>query len=124
MKRRTLLQTLTVGAALLLLLTSCKGGSGTTEDTTGTGTTVQTEAATAIPRYDYMDAEVAPDVEIDRADYAGITLTIPNSYKIEDYTTQYNIMYGFGGFRIMDYNYTDAEWNAYVASQGGELNYK
>ena len=47
-----------------------------------------------------------------------------SSYKIEDYTTQYNIMYGFGGFRIMDYNYTDAEWNAYVASQGGELNYK
>ena len=47
-----------------------------------------------------------------------------NSYKIEDYTDQYNIMYGFGGFRIMDYNYNDAEWAAYVASQGGELNYK
>ena len=47
-----------------------------------------------------------------------------NSYKIEDYTDSYNIMYGFGGFRIMDYNYTDAEWAAYVAEQGGELNYK
>ena len=47
-----------------------------------------------------------------------------NSYKIEDYTDQYNIMYGFGGFRIMDYNYNDAEWVAYVADLGGELNYK
>ena len=47
-----------------------------------------------------------------------------NSYKIEDYTDQYNIMYGFGGFRIMDYNYNDADWAAYVESQGGTLNYK
>jgi len=48
-----------------------------------------------------------------------------SSYKIEDYTDQYNIMYGFGGFRIMDYNYNDADWAAYVASQpNGELNYK
>ena len=47
-----------------------------------------------------------------------------SSYKVEDYTDEYNIMYGFGGFRIMNYNYNDAEWAAYVASQGGELNYK
>ena len=30
-----------------------------------------------------MDAEVAPDVTIDRADYTGITLTVPDSLKIE-----------------------------------------
>ncbi len=47
-----------------------------------------------------------------------------NSYKIEDYTDQYNIMYGFGGFRIMDYNFNDAEWAAYVEEEGGTLNYK
>ena len=47
-----------------------------------------------------------------------------SSYKVEDYTDEYNIMYGFGGFRIMDYNYNDAEWAAYVAAQGGELSYK
>ena len=47
-----------------------------------------------------------------------------SSYKVEDYTDEYNIMYGFGGFRIMDYNYNDAEWAAYVAEQGGELSYK
>jgi oligopeptide transport system substrate-binding protein len=33
-------------------------------------------------------------------------------------------MYGFGGLELMSYNYTDAEWDAYVASQGGTLNYK
>ena len=47
-----------------------------------------------------------------------------SSYKVEDYTDEYNIMYDFGGFRIMDYNYNDAEWAEYVASQGGELSYK
>ena len=84
MKRRTLLQTLTLSAALLLLLTSCKGGNGTTEDTTGKGTTAETEAATAIPRYDYMDATVSPDVSINREDYTNLTLTVPNSLKITD----------------------------------------
>ena len=69
----------------LLLLASCKGGDQTDETGTGTGsgTTAETEAVTAIPRYDYMDAVVAPDVQIDRADYVGITLTVPNSLKVE-----------------------------------------
>ena len=84
MKRRTLLQTLTVSAALLLLLTSCKGGNGTTEDTTGKGTTAETEAATAIPRYDYMDATVSPDVSINREDYTNLNLTLPDSLQITD----------------------------------------
>ena len=59
-----------------------------------------------------------------RIPLAVTTVCSLNSYKIEDYTDQYNIMYGFGGFRIMDYNYNDADWAAYVAEQGGELNYK
>ena len=29
-----------------------------------------------------------------------------------------------GGIRYMTYNYTDAEWDAFVAEQGGTLNYK
>ena len=33
-------------------------------------------------------------------------------------TTNYNIMYGYGGVRHMTYNFTDAEWDAYVAEQG------
>ena len=68
----------------LLLLASCKDGGQTNETGTESGTAAETEAVTAIPRYDYMDAVVAPDVTIDRADYVGITLTIPNSLKIED----------------------------------------
>ncbi|MBQ3013429.1 MAG: hypothetical protein IJD74_07830 [Clostridia bacterium] len=59
-----------------------------------------------------------------RIPLAVTTVCTLSSYKVEDYTDEYNIMYGFGGFRIMDYNYNDAEWAAYVAEQGGELNYK
>ena len=39
-------------------------------------------------------------------------------------TTTYNIMYAYGGIRHMTYNYTDAEWEAFVADQGGTLNYE
>ena len=72
----------------LLLLASCKDGGQTNETGTGSGTSAETEAVTAIPRYDYMDAVVAPDVEIDRADYVDITLTVPNSLKVEDKDVQ------------------------------------
>ncbi len=33
-------------------------------------------------------------------------------------------MYGFGGFRLLQYDYTDAEWAEYVSSQNGALNYE
>lgn len=46
------------------------------------------------------------------------------SYQIGYYTENYNIMYGFGGMRLMHYNYTDAEWAAEVAANGGTVNYK
>ena len=46
------------------------------------------------------------------------------SYKLGYYTEDYNIMYGFGGIRLMHFNYTDAEWAEYVASQGGTLSYE
>ena len=39
-------------------------------------------------------------------------------------TTLYNIMYGYGGIRHMTYNFTDAEWEAYVQEQGGTLSYE
>ena len=45
------------------------------------------------------------------------------SYQCDNYTDTYNIMYGFGGLRLMSYNYDDAEWAAYVKEQGGQLNY-
>lgn len=46
------------------------------------------------------------------------------SQKIDFATEDYNIMYGYGGQRLMTFNYTDAEWDAYVAEQGGTLNYE
>ncbi|MBQ9150927.1 MAG: FKBP-type peptidyl-prolyl cis-trans isomerase, partial [Clostridia bacterium] len=61
--------------------TTDETGTGTG---TGTGTTAETEAATAIPRYDYMSADVAPDVTIAKEDYTNLTLTVPNSLKIEE----------------------------------------
>ncbi len=59
-----------------------------------------------------------------RIPLCGTTICSLLSYKVENYTENYHIMYGFGGFNLMTYNYTDAEWDAYVQSQGGTLNYK
>ncbi|MGN0985049.1 MAG: ABC transporter substrate-binding protein [Candidatus Enterenecus sp.] len=36
---------------------------------------------------------------------------------------EYNPVMGRGGITYLKYNYSDAEWTAYVASQGGELTY-
>ncbi len=44
--------------------------------------------------------------------------------QVEFYTEDEVFPMGRGGIRFMTYNYTDAEWNAYVAEQGGTLNYK
>ncbi|MBO4534631.1 MAG: bacterial Ig-like domain-containing protein [Clostridia bacterium] len=45
------------------------------------------------------------------------------SHKISYATLNYNIMFGYGGMRLMTFNYNDAEWAAYVKAQGGALNY-
>ncbi len=43
--------------------------------------------------------------------------------QINYYTEEYIFGMGFGGIKYYTYNYTDAEWDAYVAEQGGELDY-
>ncbi len=43
------------------------------------------------------------------------------SYQVDYCTDEYSVLYGFGGTRLMKFNYTDAEWEAYVAS--GQLDY-
>ena len=45
------------------------------------------------------------------------------SYKTNNYTDNYSIMYGFGGNRLMTYNYTNAEWADFVAENNGEIGY-
>lgn len=59
---------------------------GTGENDTASGT--ETEAVTAIPRYDYITAEVASHVQLDSADYKGITLTVPTSLKVTEADVQ------------------------------------
>ena len=59
-----------------------------------------------------------------RIPLASTTLPVMYSYQVEEYTHDYNIMYGFGGLELMTFNYTDAEWAAYVAEQGGTLSYE
>lgn len=46
------------------------------------------------------------------------------SYKVNYAAEEYNVMYGFGGLRLMTYNYDDTEWAEYVASQSGALSYE
>ena len=46
------------------------------------------------------------------------------SYQLSYYTDVYNVMYDFGGFELLHYNYSDAEWAAYVEKSGGTLVYE
>ncbi len=55
---------------------------------------------------------------------ASMTTCSMDSYKVQSYTDEYNVMYGFGGIRLMTYNYDDAEWAEFVASQNGTLSYE
>ena len=43
--------------------------------------------------------------------------------QIEYYTEEYIFGMGFGGIKYYTFNYTDAEWDAYVAENNGELDY-
>lgn len=43
------------------------------------------------------------------------------SESVSYYTDRYNVMYGFGGFRLMKFAYDDAEWAEYVRSVGGRI---
>ncbi len=85
MKRKLLYVLLAIGLVSVFALAACSSQGDNGEGTgSGTGTNATTEAVTAIPRYDYMDAEVAPDVTIDKSAYTGVTLTIPNNLRVED----------------------------------------
>jgi len=59
-----------------------------------------------------------------RIPLASSTVPFLMSYQCDQYTQDYNIMYGFGGIELVHFNYTDAEWEAYVAEQGGTLSYE
>lgn len=44
--------------------------------------------------------------------------------QIKYYTEEYVYGVGRGGIKYMTYNYCDCDWDAFVASQGGTLNYR
>ena len=49
------------------------------------------------------------------------------SFQCEYYTEEYNIMYGFGGMRLMDYKLDDVAWKNWVdgeIAENGELDYE
>ncbi len=50
--------------------------------------------------------------------------TYLQSYQVRDFAEEYNAMYGFGGFELMSYDYTDAQWAEYVSKSNGELSYE
>lgn len=81
---KKLLLILAIISTLCLLLMACNQGGKTTDTTADTSK----ETETAAPRYDYMAADVASDVELDGADYKGVTITIPDSYKIAEITEE------------------------------------
>ena len=58
-----------------------------------------------------------------RIPLAATTICTLLSYQVKYYTEDYNIMYGFGGLRLMTYNYSDADWAAFVKAEGGTLTY-
>ena len=59
-----------------------------------------------------------------RIPLCGTTACFLLSYQVKYYTDDYNVMYDFGGLRLMSFNYDDAAWAEYVASQNGTLNYE
>ncbi len=61
-----------------------------------------TEAVTAAPRYDYLGAEVAPNVTIDASAYTDMQLTLPGYLQITDADVKEYIEYIRFDYRIAD----------------------
>lgn len=46
------------------------------------------------------------------------------SKQIAYFTEEYNIMYGFGGFRLLTFKMDDYQWREFIRKSGGTLDYK
>ena len=85
-------------------------------------------------RYAYADVETKLSITAQmeqqflrqyyRIPLASSTASYLQSYQVQNYTDKYNIMYEFGGLRLMTYRYTDRQWQDYVSSQKGGLDYR
>ena len=88
----------------------------------GTGAYANADFATKLDILSAM--ETAYLQKFYRIPLAGTTICSMLSYQLDYYTQEYNFAYGFGGSRLMKFNYDDAEWAQYVADQGGKLSYE
>ncbi len=59
-----------------------------------------------------------------RIPLAGTTVCSMLSYQLDYYTQEYNFAYGFGGSRLMKFNYDDAAWAKFVKQNDGKLSYE
>lgn len=55
---------------------------------------------------------------------AGSTSCNMLSYKVHYWTDLYNVLYGFGGMELMQFDYTDEDWAKFVEKSGGTLSYE
>ena len=59
-----------------------------------------------------------------RIPLCGTTVCSMLSYQLDYYTQEYNLAYGFGGSRLMSFNYDDAEWAKFIDDNNGKLSYE
>lgn len=59
-----------------------------------------------------------------RIPLCGTTICELLSYQVRYITENYNVMYGFGGLELLQFQYSDAEWEEFVSSEGGTLSYE
>ena len=59
-----------------------------------------------------------------RIPLAATTVCTLLSYQAKYYTQDYNIMYDYGGLRLMTYTCNDADWAEYVERNNGHLSYE
>lgn len=109
MKTNKLLYILAGALLSLCVLASCGTSASSDQETsteTGTGTEIATGATTSaettaetkeevtqMPRYDYFEAEVGPDVTLDKSVYASMKLELPKSLLVTDEQVQTYLNY-------------------------------
>lgn len=59
-----------------------------------------------------------------RIPLCGTTICELLSYQVRYITENYNVMYDFGGLELLQFQYSDAEWEEFVSSEGGTLSYE
>ena len=97
----------------------CETGEGDKVAALGSASSVAPEDRARLVaelEYNYLNSFVTTPV------YYRQTVSL-RSMKINYPTSEYIDLVGFGGISQITYNYSDVEWDDFVAGQGGELKY-